>query len=39
MPFFATFKAKRPADDKAAGPPPRLAASIEVAPAQVIKRP
>ena len=39
MPFYATFKAKRPADDKATGPPPRLAASIEVAPAQVIKRP
>ena len=39
MPFFAAFKTNRPADDEAAGPPPRLAASIEVAPAQVIKRP
>jgi hypothetical protein len=39
MPFFATYKAKMLADGEAAGQPPRLAASIEVAPAQVIKRP
>lgn len=39
MPFFAMRKASRPLDDTPPDQPPRLAASIEVAPGQVIKRP
>lgn len=38
MPFFAARRASRPSEGTGPGTPPRLAASIEVAPGQVMKR-